>query len=74
MKDKWITHKAWLPEALPKYSGFFAPANYKVGKNTLTTDPWAAMQFKTKKECERWCKDNPDPPFIAAEHGFAEAG
>ena len=72
MTDKWNTREAWIPEAQPKLSGVYAPANYKAGVNTMTRDPWDAMQFKTKKACQDWCDANPDPPFIPVSHGFAE--
>lgn len=56
----------------PPKSGKFIRANSVTGSITETRDPWDAMHFKTKKKCENWCEDNPDPQCIAIQRGFAE--
>lgn len=62
----------WMPEALFLYPATYAPKSYKAGINTMTLDPWNAMQFETKEMCMWWCLDNPFPKFAPVEHGFAE--
>lgn len=63
----------WLPE-VPNKPGLYASKREgdSSRKNTkvafmVTADIDRALQFEDKAECEKWCKDNPAPPFKAVE-------
>ncbi len=66
MKTKFV----WIPEA-PKYPGVYAPRNYVTAQNTMTMNPYDALQFETEIECKTWCANNPKPVFEPQEHGFS---
>lgn len=66
----------WIPEALPRHPGVYAndtdPPRGKLNrrKPLITSIADRALKFATREECQKWCDENPDPPFVPAEHGF----
>jgi hypothetical protein len=66
----------WIPEA-PGHPGLYANARDMTGSGgrtdqlqPSTMNANLAKRFASREDCQRWCDEHPEPPFVPTEHGF----
>ena len=65
----------WLAES-PTIPGYYlrrTPRKFgKLGEQEElgTHDAWEAYTFSTRFACEKYCRENPTPPWVPVEHLF----